>query len=126
MWPNGRTGRRRAASTCSGRLQQLGDALKVMAPDEDFAWVSRAGWRLHSCAKPSRALGLAAQAAAADFEGLSRYAHVFLIVEENKNYDQILDPKAARNTARPPTRCPASHWSCRMQGLSGTGVSARH
>jgi site-specific recombinase XerD len=42
--------------TCARLIQQLGDALKVMAPDEDFAWVSRAGGRLHSSAKPSKDL----------------------------------------------------------------------
>jgi hypothetical protein len=28
-----------------------------------------------------------------------RYAHIFVIIEENKNYDQILDPKTAPNIA---------------------------
>jgi hypothetical protein len=30
-------------------------------------------------------------------EGVSRYDHVFVIVDENKDYDQILDPAAAPN-----------------------------
>lgn len=42
--------------TISGRIQQLGDGLKVLAPEHDFSWVSRAGWRLHARAKPSRDL----------------------------------------------------------------------
>jgi hypothetical protein len=45
------------------------------------------------------AAGLAGSAAAADVEGVPRYAHVFVIVEENKDYDQILDPAAAPNIA---------------------------
>ena len=40
----------------AGRLQQLGDALKVLAPSEDFGWINRAGWRLHSRAEPSKDL----------------------------------------------------------------------
>ena len=39
-------------------------------------------------------------ARAADFEGVPRYAHVFVIVEENKDYAQILDPAVAPNIAR--------------------------
>ncbi len=42
--------------TVAGLLQQLGNALKVMAPEEDFSWISRAGWRLHASAEPSRDL----------------------------------------------------------------------
>ena len=32
-------------------------------------------------------------------EGVPRYAHIIVIVEENKNYEQILDPAAAPNIA---------------------------
>jgi hypothetical protein len=39
-----------------------------------------------------------AQMTAAD-QALPRYAHVFVIVEENKNYAQILDPASAPNIA---------------------------
>jgi phospholipase C len=39
-----------------------------------------------------------AQPAPAD-RAIPRYAHVFVIVEENKNYDQILDPASAPNIA---------------------------
>src|SRR5512146_2366670 len=35
----------------------------------------------------------------AALEGVPRYAHVLVIVEENKDYDQILDPAAAPNIA---------------------------
>lgn len=42
--------------TIAGRLLQLGDALKVMAPEDDFSWIRLAAWRLHSCARPSRDL----------------------------------------------------------------------
>jgi hypothetical protein len=46
------------------------------------------------------AAGLAGSAAgAADLEGVPRYDHVFVIVEENKDYGQILDPAAAPNIA---------------------------
>ena len=34
-----------------------------------------------------------------DDAGVPRYAHVFVIVEENKNYEQILDPATAPNIA---------------------------
>jgi hypothetical protein len=50
------------------------------------------------------AIGLAAPAViaqdltAAD-RAMPRYDHVFVIVEENKNYEQILDPAAAPNIA---------------------------
>ena len=43
------------------------------------------------------ALSVLAVAAAA--EGLPRYQHVFVIVEENKDYEQILDPAAAPHIA---------------------------
>ncbi|MGI8841701.1 MAG: alkaline phosphatase family protein [Caulobacteraceae bacterium] len=43
---------------------------------------------------------LASQAASARAAGgVPRYAHVFVIVEENKSYDQILDPAGAPNIA---------------------------
>jgi phosphatidylinositol-3-phosphatase len=47
------------------------------------------------------AAGLAVQAAAAPalLEGVPRYDHVFVIVEENKDYDQILSPAAAPHIA---------------------------
>jgi phospholipase C len=41
----------------------------------------------------------ASAAAAQPLEGVPRYAHVVVIVEENKDYDQILDPAAAPNIA---------------------------
>lgn len=41
----------------------------------------------------------AALAHAADFEGVPRYDHVLVIVEENKDYDQILDPLIAPHIA---------------------------
>ena len=34
------------------RLQQLGDALRVMAPEVDWRWLGRAAYRLHSTAVP--------------------------------------------------------------------------
>jgi integrase len=37
-------------------VQQLGDALKVMAPDEEFDWIRRAAWRLHARAESSKDL----------------------------------------------------------------------
>jgi hypothetical protein len=43
------------------------------------------------------AAALACQAAPP--AGVPRYAHIFVIVEENKNYEQILDPAAAPNIA---------------------------
>ncbi len=47
------------------------------------------------------ALAAAAPACAADRDNaVPRYAHVFVIVEENKDYAQILDPAAAPNIAR--------------------------
>ncbi len=47
------------------------------------------------------ALGLAAGALAAPDRdsAVPRYAHIVVIVEENKNYDQILDPATAPNIA---------------------------
>lgn len=42
--------------TQAKRLQELGDALKVIAPNEDFSWVRKAAWRIHGCAEPSRDL----------------------------------------------------------------------
>ena len=47
------------------------------------------------------ALGLAAVALAAPDRdaGVPRYAHIVVVVEENKNYDQILDPASAPNIA---------------------------
>ena len=42
---------------------------------------------------------IGAVAAAADLEGVPRYDYVFVIVEENKDYAQILDPAAAPNIA---------------------------
>ncbi len=41
------------------------------------------------------ALLAAGGARAAGLEGVPRYDHIFVIVEENKDYDQILDPAAA-------------------------------
>jgi hypothetical protein len=43
---------------------------------------------------------LGAAAAPATLEGVPRYEHVFVIVEENKDYAQIVDPAAAPNIAR--------------------------
>src|ERR1700750_703299 len=45
------------------------------------------------------ALASAGRTAAADGEGVPSYEHVFVIVEENKDYDQILDPAAAPHIA---------------------------
>jgi len=33
-------------------------------------------------------------------EGVPRYAHIFVIIDENKDYEQILDPVAAPNISR--------------------------
>ena len=44
-------------------------------------------------------LGRSAAAAPATLEGVPRYDHVFIIVEENKNYAQIMDPAVAPNIA---------------------------
>jgi len=38
--------------TVQGRVQQLGDALRVMTPDHDLRWITRGAWRLRSRAKP--------------------------------------------------------------------------
>ncbi len=46
------------------------------------------------------ALGWAASARERGLEGVPRYAHVFVIVEENKDYAQIMDPKLAPNITR--------------------------
>ena len=43
--------------------------------------------------------GGAARAADAAVEGVPRYAHVFVILEENKDYEQILDPATAPRIA---------------------------
>lgn len=40
-----------------------------------------------------------APAAGSDDRVVPRYAHIFVIIEENKNYEQILDPAAAPNIA---------------------------
>jgi phospholipase C len=45
------------------------------------------------------ALALAATCAARADEAVPRYAHIIVIVEENKNYEQILNPAAAPNIA---------------------------
>lgn len=45
------------------------------------------------------AIQVAAGSASPGQEGLPRYAHVVVIVEENKDYDQILDPAAAPEIA---------------------------
>lgn len=47
------------------------------------------------------ALALMSQgSASARTAAVPRYAHVFVIVEENKNYEQVLDPAVAPNIAR--------------------------
>jgi integrase/recombinase XerD len=43
-----------APLTVRGRIQQLGDALRVMAPGQDFRWIGRAAWRLRNRAVPLR------------------------------------------------------------------------
>ena len=45
-------------------------------------------------------LAVPAQAARRAIEGVPRYAHVFVIVEENKDYDQVLSGVFAPNLAR--------------------------
>jgi integrase len=35
-----------------GRIQELGDALRVMTPDQDLRWITRGAWRLRSRATP--------------------------------------------------------------------------
>jgi len=44
-------------------------------------------------------LAIGGAARGASLEGVPRYDHVFVIVEENKDYEQILDPAAAPNIA---------------------------
>ena len=46
------------------------------------------------------ALGWSAQAREDTVEGVPRYEHVFIIVEENKDYAQIMDPALAPNITR--------------------------
>jgi arylsulfatase A-like enzyme len=46
------------------------------------------------------ALALPGPGRAADLEGVPRYAHIFVIVEENKDYAQILDPASAPHIAK--------------------------
>ncbi len=41
-----------APYTVAGRLQELADALRVMAPDIDWIWLQRAAGRLHEAARP--------------------------------------------------------------------------
>jgi hypothetical protein len=43
-----------APYTVAGRLQQLGNALRAIAPDRDWRWLLRGSVRLHSSAKPTR------------------------------------------------------------------------
>jgi integrase len=38
--------------TVQGRVQQVGDALRIMAPDQDLRWISRGAWRLRNKAVP--------------------------------------------------------------------------
>ena len=45
------------------------------------------------------ALSAALPLRAANLEGVPRYDHVFVIVEENKDYDQVVDPASAPNIA---------------------------
>ncbi len=40
--------------TVQGRIQQVGDALRVMAPDQDLRWITRGAWRLRNRAVPLR------------------------------------------------------------------------
>lgn len=42
--------------TLARRIQELSDGLKVMAPDQDFAWIGRGAWRIHAQAQPSKDL----------------------------------------------------------------------
>jgi hypothetical protein len=55
--------------------------------------------RLAASACAAVALMTALPVHGANLEGLPRYDHVFVIVEENKDYDQVLDPAAAPNIA---------------------------
>jgi integrase/recombinase XerD len=43
-----------APYTVAGRLNQLGNALRTIAPDHDWAWLLRGSSRLHSGATPTR------------------------------------------------------------------------
>lgn len=57
------------------------------------------------CASAVAALSLAgcaslAQRSGAGAEGVPRFAHVFVIIDENKDYEQILDPVGAPNISR--------------------------
>jgi hypothetical protein len=52
-----------------------------------------------ACAVLSAALGSAQAAPGAKDESVPRYAHVVVIVEENKDYAQIVDPASAPNIA---------------------------
>ena len=38
--------------TVQGRIQQVGDALRIMAPDQDLRWITRGAWRLRTKAVP--------------------------------------------------------------------------
>lgn len=62
-------------------------------------WIAAVlGWPGASHAQPS-------------LEGVPRYEHVIVVVEENKDYDQILDPAVAPNIAQLATRFgSASHF----------------
>ena len=56
--------------------------------------------RRHICLIAAVALAASAlPAVAAGPKAVPRYDHVFVIVEENKDYAQILDPAAAPNIA---------------------------
>jgi hypothetical protein len=55
--------------------------------------------RLAASACAAVALVTALPVHGASLEGVPRYDHVFVIVEENKDYDQVLDPAAAPNIA---------------------------
>src|SRR5665213_3656923 len=52
-----------------------------------------------ACGAALLAMAAQADAAGAPLEGVPPYAHVVVIVEENKDYAQILDPAAAPNIA---------------------------
>ncbi|HKT54061.1 MAG TPA: alkaline phosphatase family protein, partial [Caulobacteraceae bacterium] len=57
-------------------------------------WLQRLATMLCAVALAHPGLGRAA-----DLEGVPRYAHIFVIVEENKDYAQIMDPASAPNIA---------------------------
>jgi hypothetical protein len=59
----------------------------------------QAGRLLLAATTLAAALALPAAGAPAMLEGVPRYDHVFVIVEENKDYAQILSPAAAPNIA---------------------------